>query len=107
MSSPGPDVGSAWSDTAQPAVLNHMCRPARGGSCRYTSWSAGCVRASPSRRVGEAADLAVAQPIEDEGEESAGGGDLGDVLAAPLRDPPVGDLEVTAGVVLRCRLDRR
>ncbi len=56
---------------------------------------------------GEAADLAVPQPVVHQGEKSPAGGHLGDVASPAGRDAVVGDLEVTAGVVLGGRLDRR
>lgn len=34
------------------------------------------------RWVGQAADVSVAQPVEDQGEQFAGGGDLGDIARA-------------------------
>jgi hypothetical protein len=39
--------------------------------------------------VGEAADLAVAQPVVAEGEDLAGNRDLGDLAAAAFGDPLV------------------
>ena len=48
-----------------------------GGSCRYSSCPVAVARSHAA--VGEAADLAVAQPVEDEGQQLAGGGDAADV----------------------------
>src|SRR5436305_3981215 len=42
------------------------------------------------RLLGQAADVAVAQAVVDEGEQLAGGGDLGDVVAAPYGQPRLG-----------------
>src|SRR5918912_768347 len=89
MSSPGPGCRvRAWSDPAQPAVLNHKERPRPrcGESCRYPSRSAGCVRAGSAccldRR--EATDLTVTQAVVDEAEHL--GGRSGAAVVAP--SPP-------------------
>jgi hypothetical protein len=60
----------------------------RAASCRGHAdyeHASGRVRAV-SRSVGQAADLAVAQAVVDEGQDFAGDGHGGFVLAAPLRD---------------------
>lgn len=43
-----------------------------------------------SRRSGQATDVPVAKPVEDQGEQSAGGGDLADVGAASFADADPG-----------------
>ena|SRR5687767_146053 len=89
----------AWSDPAQPAVLNHLRRPA-GGAMPIAELSAGCVRASsPFSALGEATDLSVAQPVVDEGEDLACGGDPGDVAPSALGDAPVVGLDLAAAMV--------
>ena len=50
--------------------------PGRGWSCRPLARRGRGAVGGP----GQAADLVVAHPVEDEGEQLAGGGDLGDVL---------------------------
>ena len=66
-----------------------------GGSCRYCELPDG--RGPISRRVtGEAADLAVAQPVVDERQQLAGGGDAADVATPSGTDASFdrGDLRV-------------
>src|SRR6266545_803564 len=43
-----------------------------------------------SRRAGQATDVPVAEPVVDQGEQLAGGGDLADVRAAVLADAGAG-----------------
>ena len=56
--------------------------------------------------VGQAADLAVAEAVIDEREEFAGGGHLGDAVAAAVGDPVAVALEVAAGALALDRFDR-
>src|SRR5687767_13906346 len=55
--------------------------------------------------AGQAADLAVAQAVVDEREEFAGGGHLGDAVAAAVADPVPVALEVAAGPLALDRFD--
>jgi hypothetical protein len=47
--------------------------------------------------VGQGPDVPVAQPVVDEGEQLAGRGDLGDVLAAAALDAFAVDRDLRAG----------
>src|SRR5437879_9267160 len=75
---------------SQAGSFTSATTPYRGASADSSSRS-GCVRSgSPCLVVaGEAADLAVAQPVVDEGEEPTRRGDTGDVLPAAFRDAVV------------------
>src|SRR5687768_9410017 len=76
-----------------------VVRPQPGGSItcarpRHHWWGSDVPRPrvlaasrSCSRRSGQATDVSVTQPVVDQGEQLAGGGDLGDVRAAALTDP--------------------
>src|SRR4029453_204390 len=55
----------------------------------------------------QAADLAVTQPVVDEGEDLAGPGDLGLLLPSPLGDLVEGGLEMVAAVVADYRFECR
>ncbi len=75
----------------QPGGVNQSRRP------RHRGGGQTCVRprvlAAPerrSRRSGQATDVPVAQPVVDQGEQLAGGGDLGDVRAAAFGQPGPG-----------------
>src|SRR3954454_3236301 len=81
-------------------------RPAVG-SCRKRAGLLAASELSSPIGLGQAPDLAVTQPVVDEGEKFAAGRHLGDIAAAALSDPPVGGLEVTAGVVLGRRFHGR
>jgi hypothetical protein len=54
---------------------------------------------NPSRPLGQAPDVAVAQAVVDEQEKLAGRGDAADVAAPPAGDPLVGGRDGVAAVV--------
>src|SRR5438270_156897 len=78
-------VGSGQS---QAGSVTSSTAPPGWEPCRYTNSRPGCVRSGSPRLPGpgEAADLAVAQAVEDEGEELAGDRHPGDVLAPAPAD---------------------
>src|SRR4051812_7799043 len=70
-------------------------RPRRGGGQTQNDLAPGCAGPWSSRRCGQATDVTVTQPVEDEGEEFAGGSDLADVRAASFPDTDSGVSERT------------
>src|SRR5437879_1992194 len=92
---------------SQAGSFTSATTPYRGASADSSSRS-GCVRSgSPCLAVaGEAADLAVAQPVVDEGEELTSRGDPGDVLPPAFRDAVVVLLDLLRAPHMRDGLDR-
>src|SRR5437868_7141718 len=77
-----------------------MDRPRRGWGSDTERPRAWLRRDWYSRCRGQATDMAVAQPVEDEREKFAGGGDLADVRAASFADPHAGLPERTLAKAL-------
>ena len=77
--------------------LTHVARPHEWWVMPLLELPGG--RGPISYRVGEAAELAVAQPVEDQGEEVSGGGDAADVATSAGSDTGFdrGDLGVAYG----------
>ena len=76
----------AWSGAAAARRAQSLARPPVRGSRRHElAPVAASEPVTPPPGVGEAADLAVAQAVEDQGEELAGRGDAGDVAARAAR----------------------
>src|SRR5437879_2011809 len=93
----------------QPGGLKQLPRPRRSITARaHVVRRARAVAVSePSRRLGEHADLAVAQAVVDEREKFAGGGDAADVATTLSRHPQVGGFDGGPAVIAGTGFDRR
>ena len=95
--------------TAMSGSISSTTRSRRLGSCRSSNSRQGRVRVSRGclDGLGEASDLAVAEPVVGEGENLAGDRDARLVHTAPLRDLAVAVLEDVAAVVAADPFDER